>query len=163
MPTIAQDQASPRAAARDRARVRYSVRALAAGPLRRADRPHVGNGLSFGEARRLVEHFGMGRARTMPITGRFIDAAEAAASGVVTQLADPADVARVVDELAAAMMPNAPLTMRAAKQALNRLAAGRRQDAGAIPDLITDCYASADFRDGVASFLAKRPPKFTGR
>ena len=50
----------------------------------------LGNGLSFENCARLVEHFGVARASRLLLTGGFIDAAEAAASGAITRLADPA-------------------------------------------------------------------------
>jgi enoyl-CoA hydratase/carnithine racemase len=123
----------------------------------------LGNGLSFENCARLVEYFGIARTRTMLITGGFVDAADASAGGVVTRLAEPADVERAVDELAALIARNAPLTIRAAKKALGRLAVRGRQDAGDIADLVADCYGSADFREGVSAFLSKRKPQFTGR
>jgi len=123
----------------------------------------LGNGLSFENCARLVEQFGIGRTKTMLLSGGFIDAADAKASGAVTKLVEPGQVERVVDELASTIARNAPLTMRAAKQALARLTSRHRADAGEIADLVADCYASADFVEGVAAFLAKRSPKFAGR
>jgi len=45
---------------------------------------------------------------------------------------------------------------------VRRILAQRRLRAGEDRDLVELCYTSADFREGVTAFVAKRPPKWTG-
>ncbi len=123
----------------------------------------LGNALSLENTARLVEHFGFARARTMLITGEFVGVAEAAACGVATRTADPELIATVVSDLAAAIARNAPLTIRAARESLAALRERFRRPDQGVDDAIADCYGSADFQEGVAAFLARRSPKFTGR
>ena len=58
---------------------------------------------------------------------------------------------------------NAPLTVRATKEMIRRVLAARRLRPGADADLVELCYTSEDFHEGVAAFLAKRKPRWTGR
>jgi enoyl-CoA hydratase/carnithine racemase len=50
--------------------------------------------------------------------------------------------------------------MHAAKEAVRRLTLDRLP---AGDDLIRACYGSADFKEGVSAFLAKRKPDWRGR
>ena len=63
-------------------------------------------------------------------------------------------------ELARAVAAHAPLTLRATKEAMRRLRLAARQVNG--DDLVTMCFTSNDFREGVQNFLAKRPMQWTG-
>jgi enoyl-CoA hydratase/carnithine racemase len=64
-------------------------------------------------------------------------------------------------ELARTVASHAPLTLRATKQALKRLREPLRLIEG--DDLVAMCFTSADFAEGVESFLNRRPARWQGR
>lgn len=123
----------------------------------------LGNCLSAANYARLLDMIGPSRVKDLLLTGRLIDATEAASLGLVTRMADPSTIADAVRELTATIAANAPLTIRATKEAVRRIQASRRIEAAQADDLVAMCYSSDDFKEGVAAFLAKRPPLFKGR
>jgi len=123
----------------------------------------LGNCLSGATYSRLVYALGPSRAKDVLFTGRLVSAAEAHALGLVNRLADEDAIERDVRVLATEIAANAPLTIRATKELIRRIAVKRRLVAGEDVDMVELCYMSADFRKAVAAFLEKRKPNWTGQ
>jgi enoyl-CoA hydratase len=121
----------------------------------------LGNCLSSGNYARLAALVGPARVKDMIFRARLIDAPEALAIGLVTELVqDPAQLMPKAEELVRLVAGHAPLTLQATKEALLRL---RPQiPAGAGEDIYLMCYMSQDFREGMDAFLNKRAPRWKG-
>jgi methylglutaconyl-CoA hydratase len=112
----------------------------------------------------LLRQVGEKIARDLLLTGRIFDAQEAAKIGLVNEIVPSDKLLQRARELAAQLMENSPLSLFNTKRLLNdharaeldsQIEAAVRENAG--------IRESADFREGVESFLEKRKPKWTGR
>ena len=120
----------------------------------------LGNCLSAANINRLNHLLGVGRVREIIFTCRLIEAEEALAIGLVSEiLPDPESLRTRSIELAEQISNMAPLTLRSTKVIQQRLMQGNQTDR----DWIVKCYTSDDFKEGLDAFLSKRKPHWTGR
>jgi enoyl-CoA hydratase len=119
----------------------------------------LGNCLSVSNLARLSEIIGTARVREILMTARLVEAEEAKAIGLVSEIVE--DVDARASELAQTVASQAPLTLRATKEGLRRLRAAAAEVDDR--DLIAMCYMSADFREGLEAFLGKRKPNWQGK
>jgi enoyl-CoA hydratase len=122
----------------------------------------LGNCLSVANYARLVDIVGPTAVKEMVYLAQLIDARRAAGLGFLNEvLPDEGGLLARAAEIAEIIAGNAPLTIRATKEALRRIT---REGRGADDrDLILSCYMSADFREGMKAFFEKRPARWTGR
>jgi enoyl-CoA hydratase len=122
----------------------------------------LGNCLSGASYSRLLDVMNPGAVKDMLFTGRLIGGIEAHGLGIVNRLVPAGAIEDTVRALAAEIAANAPLTIRATKEMIRRILTRRRLAAGEDADMVELCYTSADFREGVTAFLAKRKPSWSG-
>ena len=108
--------------------------------------------------KRLVDAVGPSRAKFILMSGLDIDAARAAAIGLVDEVDDDVDAA--VSEFAELLATRSGITQRAAKQTIARILDGATADDDAQAALRDASLASPDYAEGVRAFLERRPPKF---
>jgi enoyl-CoA hydratase len=117
----------------------------------------------MGGSQRLVHAIGKAKAMEMCLTGRMMDAAEAERSGLVARVVPAADLIAEALKTAAVIAAMAPLAVLAVKEQVDAafempLSAGIRFERRLFHAL----FGSADQKEGMAAFVAKRPGVWTG-
>jgi enoyl-CoA hydratase/carnithine racemase len=121
----------------------------------------LGNCLSMRAYARYLDLFGPSRLKEIIFTARLLGAEEALAAGFVHEIVAAGTIEARVRELAETVAAHAPITLWVTKEAIRRIQESRALPSG--EDLVATTYGSADFREGVQAFLAKRTPRWTGR
>ena len=112
----------------------------------------------------LLRQVGEKQARDLLLTGRIFGAEEAARMGLVSEIVPGENLLARARELAALLMENSAASLRLTKQLLSdhgraeldlQIGAAIRANAG--------IRNTADFREGISSFLEKRKPVWTGK
>jgi enoyl-CoA hydratase len=127
--------------------------------------PEVSLGVipGFGGTQRLTRLLGRARAKEIIFTGDMIDAAKAKAIGLALEVVAPEELLPFCKKVAATIAKRGPLAITQAKTAIDKggdlpLEAGNALERNAFSIL----FGSADQKEGMAAFLAKRPPEFKG-
>lgn len=110
----------------------------------------------------LVQRVGFGRASEMCLSGKLYSGAEAHAWGLADRIAAPDDLLPQAIALAEEIASNPDPQLRMIKELLSRN--GSETDYGRVQrlesEMLRECWKSAEHKEAVSAFLAKRPPKF---
>jgi len=114
--------------------------------------------------RDVVRLVGASAAKRLFFTADRIDAEAALALGLIDLMIEEEDLETYTQSLAATIADNAPLTIRAAKKAIDLITGDPAEaDWQALQEMTDRCFDSADFAEGRTAFLEKRRPKFVGK
>jgi enoyl-CoA hydratase len=122
----------------------------------------LGNCLSMSNISRVVALVGPARTKDMIFKARLVEAEEALAIGLLSEIVPDVETLQVrALETAKLVASHAPITLEVTKEAVRRIRRTLSRDEG--EELLLRAYMSEDFREGMDAFLNKRAPNWKGK
>lgn len=124
----------------------------------------LGLGYEFEGLAKLARLVGPSNARDIMFSARFMPAAQAMDMGIVNFIHERDAIEKACIEYALNIASNAPLTVKAAKAAINAWERdSRAEEVAEVRAMIDTCFNSEDYKEGRRAFAAKRKPNFINK
>ena len=123
----------------------------------------LGLGYEFEGLAKLSRIVGPSRARDIMFSARFFEASEAKDMGLINFVESRDNIEKACIEYAELISKNAPLTVTAAKMAVNAWEnSSIESEVNQVKTHVDACFNSEDYKEGRKAFKEKRPPVFQG-
>jgi len=124
----------------------------------------LGLGYGYGGIKELMNLVGPSFAKEIFFTGGRFSASDAETMGLVNRVVAVDELEASVTTLAKTIADNAPLTVKAAKAAINEgVKDPDSRELDRVAEMVEACFNSEDYKEGRRAFMEKRKPEFQGR
>jgi len=128
--------------------------------------PELNLGLipGYGGTQRLARIVGRAMALELILSGRFVNAQEAAGIGLVNKVTQPETLMSTCVEMAKVFLSKGAVAVRYAMEAVDEGLKGTIDEGCEVEaNYFGLCFATEDMKEGVKAFLEKREAKFQGK